>query len=72
MILKDGGHYGFRHLDWFSSFIDKAYILNREFIFQLFYGDKTIPLKPTSTAKQDTTEKLKSGEFRDIFKYGIF
>ncbi len=72
VILKDGGHYGFRHLDWFSSFIDKAYILNRELIFQLFYGDKTIPLIPTNTLKKDTSEKLKSGEFRDIFKYGIF
>ncbi len=72
VILKDGGHYGFRHLEWFSSFIDKAYMPNRELIFQLFYGDSTIPMRPTKRRNENSSEKLQSSEFRDIFKYGIF
>ena len=72
VILKDGGHYGFRHLDWFTSFIDKAYLNNRDLFFQLLYGDSTIPMKPMNSFKSDNSEKLPSSEFRDIFKHGFY
>lgn len=72
VILKDGGHYGFRHLAWFSSFLDKAFTLNQGDKFKLLHDLSSHPQKPILSPRIREVPKVHTDEVVDILRDGLF
>lgn len=72
ITLPDGGHYGYRHLDWYESFINLAFGDEREIRHLMLYGPNALDMVPRQILIPQRLEPIKEAR-PDIldYKFGL-
>ena len=71
ILLRDGGHYGYRGDEWYFKFLDLAFTDEQRIYFDKLYADQPVSISSTVSlnyVKRLTNPKISCHQFSVLVK----